>query len=187
MCRRHSLTKNQWEARDGDTGHIIAQELYHDDGFKYLAPLPPAADVLASQYETHKQCEKLARASDLPEEFVEGFQTRISEFMLTGDDGAALERLREELYRRQHPADCKTARILLYPQNQDCGMGAEIHWMQMALTAAFESDRVLAMREDQVSRCLLLGPTLKATNARCTGMDFCRPGVLRRKVVFVLL
>jgi hypothetical protein len=49
----------------------------------------------------------------------------------------------------QHPVDCKSARLLLYPQNQDCGIGAELHWMQMALTAAYESNRTLVVREDQ--------------------------------------
>lgn len=50
----------------------------------------------------------------------------------------------------QFPAHgCETARLLLYSHWADIGLGSELHWLQVALTAAFMLNRTLVVREDQ--------------------------------------
>jgi hypothetical protein len=49
----------------------------------------------------------------------------------------------------QFPARCASARLLLYSHWADNGLGSELHWLQVALTAAFLLNRTLVVREDQ--------------------------------------
>lgn len=131
----------------------IAAETYVDESFVYRAPPPLSAAVDAHLAQVHNECEARAHAQAdvfVPgTKFVSRFQVGTMDFVLRGDAADEIERFADELHRLQHPVDCKSARLLLYPQNQDCGIGAELHWMQMALTAAYESNRTLVMREDQ--------------------------------------
>ena len=53
-----------------------------------------------------------------------------------------------QLLRLQHPSDCRTARILLYSPHE-CGLGAELHWINVAMTVALVTNRTLVMREDK--------------------------------------
>lgn len=50
---------------------------------------------------------------------------------------------------RQFPPRCDSARLLLYSHWRDIGLGSELHWIQVALTAAFMLNRTLVVREDQ--------------------------------------
>ena len=48
----------------------------------------------------------------------------------------------------QNPSDCSTSRILLYSPHE-CGLGAELHWLNVAMTAAYVTNRTLVFREDK--------------------------------------
>jgi hypothetical protein len=58
------------------------------------------------------------------------------------------ERLQTYLSGLQHRCNAKHSRILLYQLHSDCGFGAELHWITVALTAAVETNRTLVIRED---------------------------------------
>jgi hypothetical protein len=55
--------------------------------------------------------------------------------------------MKTQLSRIQHPDDCSNARILLYSPHE-CGLGAELHWINVALTVALVTNRTLVFRED---------------------------------------
>lgn len=147
---RDSAAPRLWERTDRrgvdvETGIDIEGTTYRDAAFEYRAP-PPLDDATSRRLAlVHGECEQ--RAAHEP--FAKRFQNRTTDFVLRGDAQADVDAFARELHALQHPADCRRARLLLYPQNQDCGIGAELHWMQMALTAAFESNRTLVVREDQ--------------------------------------
>lgn len=136
-----------------DTGIDIAAETYVDAAFEYRAPAPLDAATSVRLAAVHGECELRAQRSVDSfvggQAFVNRFQNRTTDYVLRGDPEAELTKFADELHALQHPRDCKAARLLLYPQNQDCGIGAELHWMQMALTAAYDSNRTLVVREDQ--------------------------------------
>lgn len=46
-----------------------------------------------------------------------------------------------------NPDDCSSARLLLYSPHE-CGLGAELHWVTVALTIAYVTKRALVFRED---------------------------------------
>lgn len=55
----------------------------------------------------------------------------------------------EHVTALQFPPRCDHARLLLYSHWHDIGLGSELHWIQVALTAAFMMNRTLVIREDQ--------------------------------------
>lgn len=79
---------------------------------------------------------------------------------LHSDTDAQAAALNAHLVAQQYPSDCGRARLLLYAHWADVGLGSELHWLQVALTAAAIVGRTLVVREDQ--RWLWAEPSLCA-------------------------
>jgi hypothetical protein len=60
------------------------------------------------------------------------------------------EALQNQLNSLQFNGDvpCDAQRILLFSLHSDCGFGAELHWLSVAMMAAIETNRTLVLRED---------------------------------------
>jgi hypothetical protein len=60
------------------------------------------------------------------------------------------EELQSHIRALQHNAavPCDAQRVLLFALHSDCGFGAELHWLSVALMAAIETNRTLVIRED---------------------------------------
>jgi hypothetical protein len=57
--------------------------------------------------------------------------------------------LREDVEKLQNPNNCAQARLLLYALHSDCGFGAELHWLTVALRAALTTRRTLVVVENE--------------------------------------
>jgi len=55
----------------------------------------------------------------------------------------------EQINQLQFNVDCQQAKLLLYAHWTDVGLGSELHWLEVAITAAFVTNRTLVIREDQ--------------------------------------
>ena len=104
-------------------------------------PADAAAGESLASLQTHT-CAELVTAH-LP------LRTRLAQQASERDEAAQLAL--GALQQRGAAACDWRAPALLFALHSDCGLGAELHWLTVALTAAIDTQRTLVLREVRIS------------------------------------